>query len=88
MVWSVRIYHTADKQLKKIDKFNQRKILDYLYNKISGSDDPRKLGKPLKGKLKGYWRYRLGDYRIACKLDDNLFLVLVVRVGHRKEIYK
>ena len=52
-----------------------------------GKDDPREIGKALSGDYSGLWRYRVGDYRIVCELKDKVFRVLVVRVGHRKDIY-
>ena len=51
-------------------------------------DDPRQLGKPLKGQHSELWRYRVGDYRVVCDLRDEVLVVLVVRIGHRKEVYE
>jgi mRNA interferase RelE/StbE len=88
LIWKVRIDTHAVKQLKKLDKPIQKKIINFLNNKISGCNNPRYLGKPLKGKLSGLWRYRLGDYRIICKIQDYKVTVLVLNIKHRKNIYK
>jgi mRNA interferase RelE/StbE len=78
----------AVKQLKKLDKSMQKRIIDFLKNKISGCNNPRYLGKPLKGKLSNLWRYRIGNYRIICKIQDKEVLVLVLNIKHRKTAYK
>jgi len=64
-------------------------VLRFLADRVQGSDDPRTLGEALKGPVVGrYWKYRVGDYRIICDIQDALLLVLVVRIGHRREIYR
>lgn len=70
----------------KLDKSVSKKIIKYLENIII-QDDPRIAGKKLKGNLKDFWRYRAGNYRIICSIEDGEMLVLVVRIGHRKEVY-
>lgn len=55
---------------------------------IEGCENPRKKGKPLKGNLKNQWRYRIGNYRILCRIEDYKVIVLVLNVGHKKEVYK
>ncbi len=64
-----------------------RMITQYLRKRIEPLDDPRQLGKSLKGELSNLWRYRVGDYRLICEINENELIVLVVRVGHRKGIY-
>lgn len=88
MTWKISFDMHAVRQLKKLDKHIQKKIIDFLQNKISGCNDPRYLGKPLKGKLSGLWRYRIGDYRIICKIQNKEVLVLVLNIKHRKNAYK
>ncbi|MGD9108788.1 MAG: type II toxin-antitoxin system RelE/ParE family toxin [Gammaproteobacteria bacterium] len=78
----------AVKQLKKLDKTEQKNIINFLNKKISGCSNPRYLGKPLKGKLSGLWRYRLRDYRIICKIQDDEVTVLVLNIKHRKNVYR
>lgn len=73
--------------MKKLGHTAQKRILSYLKDKIMTLDDPRSLGKPLTGGLSELWRYRVGDYRILAKIEDYQFLILVVHVGHRKNVY-
>jgi len=77
----------AFKELKKLDKVAQKRILSYLKQQVSIQDDPRIFGKSLTGDKRGLWRYRVGDYRIICQLLDEKITVLVVKIGHRKSIY-
>ncbi len=74
--------------MKKLDKTAQFQILDYFDNRIALADDPRSLGKPLKSTFSGLWRYRIGDYRAICRIEDEKFVILVVRVAHRSKVYK
>ena len=77
---------SALKQLKKIDITNQKKIKQFILD-IQELNDPRTKGKALKGKLSNYWRYRVGDYRLICDINDSEIIITVVRIGHRKDIY-
>jgi len=86
--WDYKIAGKALKQLGKLDKQVVEQIFGYLDERITGSEDPRQWGKQLKGELKNIWRYRCGDYRILCQLQDEVFIVLVLEVGHRKKIYR
>ena len=86
MAWTIEFTPTAAKELRKIGPENSRRILCFLREKVA--DDPRGHGKPLRGVLREFWRYRVGKYRIMARLEDARLLILVVRVGHRKEIYK
>ena len=64
-------------------------ILKFLYERVSKLDDPRSIGQALHGSRLGeFWKYRVGDYRLICKIEDDRLFVLVLRVGHRKEIYR
>jgi mRNA interferase RelE/StbE len=56
--------------------------------RIAANGDPRRLGQPLTGDRRGFWRYRVGDYRIVAAIEDDRFVVLVVTVGHRREVYR
>ena len=76
----------ADKQLSKMNKPIARNILAWLRKNLNDCENPRYIGKPLKGDLDGYWRYRVGDYRIICEIHDDELLVLAIDVGHRKNI--
>ena len=86
MAWKIEFIPNLEKQLKKIPISELKKIFDFLKKDVSAN--PRAYGKPLKGNLSEYWRYRIGIYRIIVKIYDEQMTVLVVRIGHRKEIYE
>ncbi|MFZ0478980.1 MAG: type II toxin-antitoxin system RelE/ParE family toxin [Terriglobales bacterium] len=86
--WQVEITRTAEKQITKLDRVVQKSILQFLRERVQTASDPRMLGKPLHGDKKDLWRYRVGDYRIVCDIQDDRVVVLVVRVGHRKGVYR
>ena len=88
MAWTIRISNIAERQLQKLDRQVQERILDWLEERIEGCKDPRHFGEPLKGDRAGFWRYRIGDYRIICDIQDRKVVILVLTIGHRKEIYK
>ena len=87
MAWKVEISRLAQKQLDDLDKTVSRRIVTFLRERIEKLEDPRQIGEPLKGPLRDYWRYRVGDYRVVCLLEHDRLVVLVLRVGHRREIY-
>lgn len=72
--------------MRKLDRHVARRIRDYLAE-VASLEDPRSRGKALTGNFAGFWRYRVGDYRVICHIESDILLVLVVDVGHRKEIY-
>lgn len=78
---------SSKKQLKKIDNSNRNRILKYLFE-IESLKDPRTRGKALEQNLKGLWRYRVGDYRIVCDIVDEKVTILVVKIGHRRDVNK
>jgi mRNA interferase RelE/StbE len=89
MAWKVELSATADRELSKLNPQHSKRILKFLQERIAKLDDPRSLGKALHGSRFGeFWKYRLGEYRLICKIEDVRLLVLVLRVGHRKEIYR
>lgn len=88
MSWAYSFNETARKQLKKLDRQAQREILGYLDERIASPESPRRFGKALKADLSGLWRYRVGDYRILCQIQDHQLVVLVVAVGHRRQVYR
>ena len=75
-------------QLRELDKSAARRIVDYLDERVAASGDPRSAGKALTGPLGGLWRYRVGDCRVICELQDSRLRVLVVQIGHRREVYR
>jgi mRNA interferase RelE/StbE len=84
--WKVEIDSAAHRQLRKIDRTWQRRIVDYL-EEIAELPDPRVKGKPLRSNLSGLWRYRVGDYRLVCQLQDSVMIVRVIKIGHRRTVY-
>ncbi len=75
------------KQLKKMDPSAKKLITGY-FRKLVEIDEPRARGKALSSNLKGFWRYRIGDYRAICEIDDDQVIIIVVEVAHRREIYQ
>jgi mRNA interferase RelE/StbE len=88
LAWAIELSASARKQLKKFDHAEAKQITDYLRRRVEPLDNPRDLGKALTGQLGNLWRYRFGDYRIVCELHDETLVVLVVRIGHRKDVYR
>ncbi|MFM2343608.1 MAG: hypothetical protein RLZZ210_216 [Pseudomonadota bacterium] len=87
MAWTIKYDSKVLKDLKKLDKPITKQIIDYLEH-LRQNDNPRQMGKALQGNLKKYWRYRVGDYRIICYIEDDIIQILVLGIGHRKEVYK
>ncbi len=88
MAWTIEYAETAIKQLRKLDKAVARRIADFMDERIASGDDPRRLGKALKGPLGDLWRYRVGDFRILCEIQDRALTVLVLQMGNRREVYR
>ena len=65
-----------------------KRILDYMDERIAPASDPRSYGKPLTGPLGNLWRYRVGDFRVICSIEDEVLLILVVEIGDRKDVYR
>lgn len=87
-VWRVEFHPAAARDLRKLGADSERRVLRYLRERVAGSDDPRRFGHALTGDRKALWRYRVGDLRIVAAIEDDRFVVLVVTVGHRREIYR
>lgn len=88
-IWAIQLADTAKKQLAKLAKKNPqqaKRILDYL-KELQTLENPRDRGKGLVGELSGMWRYRVGDYRIICHIDNGELLITALELGHRREIY-
>lgn len=88
MGWTIEYAETAKGQLRKLDKQMARRIVDFMDERIAVLEDPRSTGKALVGPLGGLWRYRIGDCRVICDIQDGALRVLVVQVGNRREIYR
>lgn len=87
-LWSVEFDDRARRELRKLDPQIQKVILRYLRERIAGASDPRQFGKPLRLNLAGLWRYRVGDYRLICRFESDRFVVFVIKVAHRREVYE
>lgn len=87
MAWKIKLSDLAVKQLSKIDKAASKRIIKYLRERLATKTDPTVLGKSLLHDKSGLWRYRVDNYRIICELHKKELTVLVLRVGHRKNIY-
>jgi mRNA interferase RelE/StbE len=88
LAWRVEFTPGAERDLNQLDKPVQRRITRFLHDRVATADDPRAIGEALRGELAGLWRYRAGDYRILCQIEDDRILVTVVAIGHRSSIYR
>lgn len=89
MAWSIEIAAGARRDLAKLDKPIAKRIVSFLRERLQKLADPRSIGEALHGKKFGeLWKYRVGDFRIIAKIEDARLIILVVRVGHRKNVYK
>ena len=88
MIWAWKTDERALKELRKLGPDARRQIVAYLDERVAEANDPRSFGKALKGNLAGLWRYRVEDYRILCQIQDGELTVLVVAVGHRRDVYE
>lgn len=88
MTWRIELTATAAKQLAKLDKNEARRITSFLRQRLAVLDDPRSSGKALTGPLGGFWRYRVGDFRVICEIQDGALRVLVIEIGNRREVYR
>jgi mRNA interferase RelE/StbE len=86
MAYNVELSESAERELGKLDASQAKRILKFLHQRVAKLDDPRSIGEALHGSRLGeFWKYRVGDYRLICKIEDDRLIVLVLRVGHRKE---
>lgn len=89
MAWIVELSETADRDLGKLDPQHSKRILKFLRERVAVRSNPRSIGKALRGSELGeFWKYRVGDFRLICKIEDDRLVVLVLRVGHCREIYR
>ena len=86
--FSVRYHKRALKQLSKMDRSTKALLFNWIETNLIGCSDPRFSGKALSGSYKGLWRYRVGDYRLVADIRDEEILIIIVNVGHRREIYR
>lgn len=88
MSYAVETTQRFDREFKKLDRYTQRMIKSWIDKNLSGCENPRALGKALSANRRGQWRYRIGDYRLICEIEDDQLIILALTVGHRREIYK
>ncbi len=88
MAWRIEYTDTARTQLRKLDRDAARRIINYMDERVAVLDDPRSVGQALTGPLGGLWRYRVGDCRVICDIQDDALRVLVLRVGRRDRVYR
>jgi mRNA interferase RelE/StbE len=89
LAWRIEFDPRALDELKRLDKTAQARIIKTVRERIAPLENPRILGQALRGEELGrYWKYRIGDYRLICDIQDETVLILVLRVGHRKEVYR
>lgn len=89
MAWRIEIEDAAARELDKLGAAAAKRILRFLWERIAQHDDPRAGGEALKGSRLGeFWKCRVGDYRIIAKIEDGTVTVLVVRIGHRRDVYR
>lgn len=87
MSYSVETTSRFDKEFKKLDRYTQRMIKAWIEKNLEGCTDPRQHGKGLTAKRSGQWRYRIGDYRLICEIEDDRLVILALNIGHRREVY-
>lgn len=88
MSYSIETTARFNKEFKKLDKYTQRMIKGWIEKNLVGEENPRRHGKGLTANRSGQWRYRIGDYRLLCHIDDVKLIILALSVGHRREIYE
>ena len=89
MIWTVELDPSVERELGKMDPQHAKRILRFLFERLSHLDDPRSIGEALKGsRFDSLWKYRVGEFRIICSIEDNVSQVLVIKVGNRKEVYR
>jgi len=88
LAWTIEYSDRADHDLARLDRQVARRIVDFMDSRIAASANPRATGAALSGDQKGLWRYRVGDYRVICDIRDAVVVVLVLRIGHRRQVYR
>ena len=88
MIYRLETTDSFDREFKKLDRYTQLIIKKWIDKNIDGCENPRAYGKALVADKKGLWRYRIGDYRLICVIEDDRLVILALAIGHRKDIYK
>jgi len=89
LAWTIEFTETALRQVEKLDPAIRRRIIKFLRERLGKLDNPRSIGQALQGERLGeFWKYRVGDYRLIAKIEDDRLVILVLKVGHRREVYR
>ena len=88
MSYTVTTAHSYDRSSRKLDFVTQRTVSKWIKKNLEGCEDPRLHGKALTGNFKGFWRYRIGDYRLLADIQDSELVIVAIDIGHRKDIYR
>lgn len=88
MTWKIKVLPHTARQLEKLDRQVQKRILEFLYKRLLPASNPGQLGKALTGRLNKYWSYRVGDYRIIADIQDHQLTVIAISIDHRRQVYK
>ena len=89
MVWRIEVAARVEKAIAKLDPPTRDRIVRFLYERLARIEDPRSIGEALKGSRYGeLWRYRVGDYRLICNIEDERLVVVVLKIKHKQKIYR
>ena len=88
MAWTIEFDRAAERELGKLNPQNVKRILRFLHERVRPLKNPRSIGEALKGPLVGFWKYRVGDFRIIAAIEDRAIRILIVRIGNRREVYR
>ncbi|WP_198022309.1 type II toxin-antitoxin system RelE family toxin [Candidatus Odyssella acanthamoebae] len=84
--WTLIFSPKVEREFKKLDRPIQGRLFSF-FDKLVQEPDPKVHGKPLKGQLSSFWSYRIGDYRVICRLEEDKMTIVALKVGHRKDVY-
>ena len=88
MTWRVELSGEIRRQIRHLDRGIRTRIERFMVERLASCEDPRRLGHALQGNLAGLWRYRIGDCRLICRIEDDRLVILALAVGHRREVYR
>lgn len=87
-MWKLEFTKSSRRDFHKLAPHDRQKVIGYLRDRVLPADDPRRFGKPLTGDRRGYWRYGVGDLRVIVDVEHDKLVVLVIEIGHRREVYR
>ncbi len=88
MAWQIRVDRKAEKELDKLGHADRERIIRFLFDRVAQLENARDLGEPLAGSWSGYWKYRVGDYRLIASIEDAIVTITIIKVGNRREVYR